>query len=219
MATKKKTKPKKNARATSAKKRPAIGKAPRLAGSARRPKAATPKKAAVKRAKAATPKKAAVKRAKAAAPKKAAVKRAKAATPKKAAVKGKLAQRPARAQSSGTKASSRARPSKRIVRRDASGHLDPKYAADLLRKSGSRRKEAAGFVDRPRSGDDLAEILGEQFVETATTGESEAEEVLDQVVPEERGGPFVQSTAGAEFAEGTDGSNPKGAKREPFPTT
>jgi hypothetical protein len=64
----------------------------------------------------------------------------------------------------------------------------------------------------------LAEVLGETFIETATTGEDEAESMLEQEVPEERGGPFVQSTAGREFAEGTDGSNPKGSKREPFPT-
>ena len=43
--------------------------------------------------------------------------------------------------------------------------------------------------------------------------------MLDQVVPEEQGGPFVQTNAGQEFGYETDASNPKGAKREPFPTT
>ena len=93
------------------------------------------------------------------------------------------------------------------------------YAAKLRRQSGSPPPMENNFVHGSRSSDDLAEILGEQFVERATTGEEEAEEMLDQEVPEERGGPFVPSTAGAEFAEGTDKSNPKGAKREPFPTT
>lgn len=106
-----------------------------------------------------------------------------------------------------------------IRRRDGSGHLDPKYAADLLRQSSRPEAEGVGFLSRSRSTDDLAEALGEQFIEGATTGEGAAEEDLDQEVPEERGGPFVRSNAGTEFAEGTDGSNPKGAKREPFPTT
>jgi hypothetical protein len=106
-----------------------------------------------------------------------------------------------------------------ILRRDGSGHLDPKYAADLLRQSSRPESEGVGFLAHSRSTDDLAEALGEQFIEGATTGEGAAEEDLDQEVPEERGGPFVRSNAGTEFAEGTDGSNPKGAKREPFPTT
>ncbi len=111
------------------------------------------------------------------------------------------------------------RPAVSIRRRDGSGHLDPKYAADLLRQSSRPESEGVGFLAHSRSTDDLAEALGEQFVEGATTGEGAAEEDLDQEVPEERGGPFVRSNAGTEFAEGTDRSNPKGAKREPFPTT
>jgi hypothetical protein len=106
-----------------------------------------------------------------------------------------------------------------IRRRDGSGHLDPKYAADLRRRIGRPDPEGVGFLAQSRSSDDLAEALGEQFVEGATTGEGAGEEQLDQEVPEERGGPFVRSNAGTEFAEGTDRSNPKGAKREPFPTT
>src|SRR5580658_280014 len=106
-----------------------------------------------------------------------------------------------------------------LRRRDGAGHLDPKYAADLRRQSGRPESEGVGFLASSRSTDDLAEALGEQFIEGATTGEGAAEEQLDQEVPEERGGPFVRSNAGTEFAEGVDRSNPKGAKREPFPTT
>src|SRR5580658_492127 len=106
-----------------------------------------------------------------------------------------------------------------LRRRDGAGHLDPKYAADLRRQSGRPDSEGVGFLASSRSTDDLAEALGEQFIEGATTGEGAAEEQLDQEVPEERGGPFVRSNAGTEFAEGVDRSNPKGAKREPFPTT
>jgi hypothetical protein len=106
-----------------------------------------------------------------------------------------------------------------IARRDGAGHLDPKYAADLRRKSGKAPDDGVAFLGGPHAKDDLAESLGEQFVETATTGEDEGEEFLAQEVPEEVGGPFVPSTAGLEFADGPDPSNPPGAKREPFPTT
>jgi hypothetical protein len=141
---------------------------------------------------------------------------AKKPTPKKAA------KSPA-AKTSSPQKSAAAKPRKPLAavlrRRDGSGHLDPQYAADLRRQSGRPDDEGVGFFGSARSNDDLAEALGEQFVEAATTGEDAAEEMLDQQVPEERGGPFVRSNAGTEFAEGTDGSNPKGSKREPFPTT
>jgi len=75
------------------------------------------------------------------------------------------------------------------------------------------------FLDGLHSRDDLAEELGEETVEAMTSGEYQMEDVLDQVVEEERGGPFVESTAGIEFAEGTDPSNPPDATREPFPKT
>jgi hypothetical protein len=98
--------------------------------------------------------------------------------------------------------------------------LDPKYAADLRAQSGIEEKDAPAFLDGPRSpNDDFAEELGEEVVEKATTGEDAGEDALNQVVPEEDGGPFVESTGGQEFAEGADLSNPKSAFREPFPTT
>jgi len=109
-----------------------------------------------------------------------------------------------------------------IHRRDNSGHLDPKYAADL----DARRKEAGGKDDdkaflggKSHSSDPLAEELGENFVKTAISGEDSIDDDLDQVTEEESGGPFVETTGGTEFAAGEDESNPKGAKREPFPTT
>ena len=105
-------------------------------------------------------------------------------------------------------------------RRDALGHLDPAYAADLLSQSERQKDDDRAFLGgKLRSKDDLAEQLGEQFVGAATSGEDEREESFNEVVPEERGGPFVPSTAGTEFAEGTDASNPVDAKREPFPRT
>jgi hypothetical protein len=38
-------------------------------------------------------------------------------------------------------------------------------------------------------------------------------------VPEENGGPFVETSANTEFAGGTDETNIKEAKKAPFPTT
>ena len=75
------------------------------------------------------------------------------------------------------------------------------------------------FVERPRSRDDLVEQLGEEFVEETTSAEHKGEERLDQEVPEELGGPFVETRADTEFAHGTDPSNPKTSTREPFPRT
>jgi hypothetical protein len=67
--------------------------------------------------------------------------------------------------------------------------------------------------------DDLAEELAEDFLSSATSGEEQGEETHEEEVEEELGGPFVESTAGEEFASGTDASNPRSAERAPFPTT
>jgi hypothetical protein len=106
-----------------------------------------------------------------------------------------------------------------IRRRDGSGHIDAKYAKDLLEQSGVREAREAAFVEGSHTKDDLAEELGEEAVETMTSGEDEGEDVADQDVPEDSGGPFVVTTGGTEFAGGVDASNPRNAKREPFPTT
>jgi hypothetical protein len=108
-----------------------------------------------------------------------------------------------------------------IKRRDAAGHIDPKYAAELRARSGGRSRDAneAAFLAKPKSADPLAEQLGEAFVQTITKGADEGQEFLDQEVPEEVGGPFVQTPARIEFAHDTDASNPKRSKREPFPRT
>jgi len=107
-----------------------------------------------------------------------------------------------------------------LKRRDGSGHLDPKYAADLLRRVRENSKDDdRAFFKRARSKDDLAEELGEEAVANMTSGGYTGSEMRDAVVPEEEGGPFVPSTRKKEFARGVDRSNPRGAKREPFPTT
>src|SRR5260370_40129579 len=67
--------------------------------------------------------------------------------------------------------------------------------------------------------DGLAEELAEGFSASATSAEDQGEDRHEQVVEEEVGGPFVPSTAGREFAEEADASNPPGSRREAFPTT
>jgi hypothetical protein len=108
-----------------------------------------------------------------------------------------------------------------LRRRDATGHLDPNYEAKLRGETGHSRSEddARAFMTRAKSSDAFAEELGEEFVETATSGEDEAEDVFNQTVPEDAGGPFVETSGKQEFAHGTDASNIKGATREPFPKT
>ena len=52
--------------------------------------------------------------------------------------------------------------------------------------------------------DDLAEELGEESVEAATSGQTPAEENLNEEVPEETGGPFVETSGRTVYGYGTD---------------
>jgi hypothetical protein len=108
-----------------------------------------------------------------------------------------------------------------IVRRDATGHLNPKYAADLRRRSvasaDSAGRDYAAFVVRPRAVDPLAAALGEDFVTAATTGDEVRLVDLNEHIPEDEGGPFIITKARHEFGRARDGSNPPGSTREPFP--
>jgi hypothetical protein len=86
-----------------------------------------------------------------------------------------------------------------------------------------RTDTADAFIPDPQEGgqsrtsDDLAENLAEDFVRSATTGEDAEDETAEQVVPEEYGGPFVETTADEEFGMDEDESNPPGAMAEPLP--
>jgi hypothetical protein len=105
-----------------------------------------------------------------------------------------------------------------VQRRDATGHLNPKYAADLRKRSVENAgREYAPFVDRPKTLDSLASALGREFIEAATTGDEVRLAELNERIPEDDGGPFVITRARDEFARGRDGSNPRGSTREPFP--
>lgn len=104
---------------------------------------------------------------------------------------------------------------------DAAGHMDPAHRKHLLElaREGKDSDDDAAFVTVPRTKDDLAEELGEAAVASMNSGEEQVTSDLEAEVTEERGGPFVQTSGGTEFAEGTDESNIPGATREPFPTT
>jgi hypothetical protein len=85
-----------------------------------------------------------------------------------------------------------------------------------------RSDDGNAFMPDPEGGparikDDLAESLAEEFISSATEGNETADEVLDGIVPEEIGGPFVETSAAEEFADDTDETNPPDADREPLP--
>jgi hypothetical protein len=107
----------------------------------------------------------------------------------------------------------------RVDHRDGAGHLAPLYEASLQQRASYRVRKAKdrAFVSATWSADVAAEASAQEFLMTVTSGENGGEFLLDEVMPEENGGPFVVTAAGAEFAYETDRSNPTGAMREPFP--
>ena len=108
-----------------------------------------------------------------------------------------------------------------VIRKDGAGHVDPGHAKRLLALSQESRetREARSFVPGHRSREAIAEELGEGAVTSMTSGEDSLPDALDESVDEENGGPFVETAASEEFADGTDESNIDGATREPFPKT
>jgi protein-disulfide isomerase len=110
---------------------------------------------------------------------------------------------------------------KAFRRRDGTGHLDPAYQKFLLSESGASRSDDddRAFIGGSHSNDALAEQLGEEFVESATSGQDDGDDRFDQVVPEENGGPFVESDGAIEFADDDDPPNIEEAPPEPFPKT
>lgn len=84
-----------------------------------------------------------------------------------------------------------------------------------------RSDDGNAFIPDPEGGpsrvrDDLSERLAEEYVEAATSGE-EPDDKFDETVPEEIGGPFVETSAEEELADDTDETNPADATREPLP--
>jgi hypothetical protein len=64
--------------------------------------------------------------------------------------------------------------------------------------------------------DDLGEELAEEYLISATSGEQAAEDIRNQETPEERGGPFVETTSAQEIDYEDD--EPEDSEAEPFPT-
>ncbi len=94
------------------------------------------------------------------------------------------------------------------------------FASQVLRP---RSDDANAFIRDPDSGptttsDDLADALGRDFVTSATTGEDAADEDLDQEVPEDIGGPFLETAASREYDPQPDASNPPDSTKEALPT-
>jgi hypothetical protein len=92
----------------------------------------------------------------------------------------------------------------------------------LRARAPDRPDDANAFLPDPNGGparapDDLSETLAEQFLEAATSGEDRDEEALDATVPEELGGPFIETSAAEELADSTDDVNPADAEPEPLP--
>lgn len=70
-----------------------------------------------------------------------------------------------------------------LRRRDATGHLDPRYAAELLEQGRENRASdppPSGFVKN--GSDDLAEDLGEEFVRAATSAEDGDNDAGDELI-------------------------------------
>ena len=66
-----------------------------------------------------------------------------------------------------------------------------------------RSDDGKAFVRDPESGparvhDDLAEIVAEAYLESATSGEERGEDMLNEFVVEELGGPFIEESLAAE---------------------
>jgi hypothetical protein len=81
-------------------------------------------------------------------------------------------------------------PRTRLRRRDATGHLDPRYAAELLERSRENQTSdppPAGFVNN--ESDDLAEELAEEFVRAATSAEDGDSDAGDELITGELGVP------------------------------
>ena len=91
------------------------------------------------------------------------------------------------------------------------------------RMSSHQMDGGRAFLPDPRGGsafarDDLAEQMAEEFLMSATGAEDAGQDSRNEMLTEELGGPFVETSAEETFANGTDESNPLDAEREPFPT-
>ncbi len=92
-------------------------------------------------------------------------------------------------------------------------------AVPQARQRKTRPDDANAFLPdgATHARDDLSERLAEGYLEAVTSGEEAEDERLDGNVPEEIGGPFVETSAAEELADDVDETNPPDATREPVP--
>jgi hypothetical protein len=104
-----------------------------------------------------------------------------------------------------------------VEHRNGAGHLDPRYEAELRARvqDRARKPRERAFVCATSSANATAEAAGEEFVITVTSGKNGDSRNEDR--SDERGGPFILTSAGVEFAYDTDEANPVDATREPYP--
>lgn len=93
----------------------------------------------------------------------------------------------------------------------------------MSKYDGKRHDTADAFIPDPEGGpiesDGSVEgELLEGYLRAATSGQDESEDVRDEVVTEEYGGPFVASTSGTEMADDVDESNPLDADPAALPS-
>lgn len=101
--------------------------------------------------------------------------------------------------------------------------MKPAKAKTAELHTGPRMDDGNAFIRDPGSGpartkDDLAENLAEQFITSATSAEESSLEEFDREVPEESGGPFIETSGSKEYARDSEAPNIPGADREPFPS-
>ncbi len=71
----------------------------------------------------------------------------------------------------------------------------------------TRDDEAAFRLGPPGREDDLAELLGEAYVQSVTSGSPAAEDFRDELLTEEEGGPYVETSAEDEMIDDIDDTN------------
>jgi hypothetical protein len=93
----------------------------------------------------------------------------------------------------------------------------------LAREQAKRHDTADAFMRENPNGpqhapDDLAEELAEEFLLSATRAEETHANIDDDDLPEDLGGPFIETSADTELASGIDETNPIDAEPAELPT-
>jgi len=79
-----------------------------------------------------------------------------------------------------------------VAKPKRSSKAKPVVSSKRTRPEPERERELAESLIPGAEKDDLAEELGEESVEAATSGQYQAEDNFNAEVPEETGGPFVK---------------------------